>query len=239
MYIAVCDDNTEELQHLTDLLVQWQHVHQTTLRFKTFPSGTELLAAAEKEAFSLYLLDVMMPGTDGMTVAREIRTFDDTAEIVFLTASPSFAYESYSVHALDYLLKPIRSELLFPILDRLFLQEQHPKEGLLLKCGAQLIRVPFSYLTYVEVNGKHLYFSMTDGSEREVYGSLNEYGPLLLCRPEFIQIHRSYIINMLQIKDMSPSGIHTFSGKTLPVSRRIYPQLQQEYIKLLFVDREH
>ncbi len=238
MYIALCDDQAEELAVLTGLLDRWQSERQKALRFKTFRSAAELLNAAEKEPFTLYLLDVMMPGTDGLAAAREIRSFDETADIVFLTSSPGFAYESYGVHALDYLLKPIRAELLFPILDLLSLREQKPLEGLTLKCGATLIRVLFSQLTYVEVNGKHLYFNLTDGSVHEVYGTLHEYEPALLSRPEFMRPHRSYIVNMLQAAELSPAGIHTFSGKTLPVSRLLYPQLQKDYMKLLFAQRE-
>lgn len=234
MYIAVCDDQIEELDLLVDLLHQWQRMHRTQVRFKIFRSAAELLDAAEKEFFTLYLLDVMMPGTDGMTAAREIRRFDDAAEIVFLTSSPGFAYESYAVRALDYLLKPVSGKLLFPILDRLYLRDQKPSEGLTVKCGATLIRIPFSRLTYVEVNGKHIYFNLTDGSVREVFGTLHEYEPMLLSRPEFMRTHRSYIVNMFQVAELSQSGVQTFSGRNLPVSRRIFSQLQKDYMKLMF-----
>lgn len=238
MYLAVCDDQANELDILKSLLDRWQSERRTVLRYKTFRSAAELLDTAGRESFTLYLLDVMMPGTDGLAAAREIRSFDDAADIVFLTASPEFAYESYGVRALDYLLKPIRAEKLFPILDRLSLREQKPQEGLTLKCGASLIRVPFSHLAYVEVSGKRLYFNLTDGSVREVFGTLKEYGPLLLDRPEFAQVHRSYIVNMLQAAELSPAGIRTFSGKELPVSRLLYPQVQKDYLKLLFAERE-
>ena len=57
-----------------------------------------------------------MPGVTGMEAAREIRSFDDAADIVFLTTSPGFAYESYGVRALEYLLKPISPKTLYNIL---------------------------------------------------------------------------------------------------------------------------
>jgi len=135
-------------------------------------------------------------------------------------------------------LKPIASEQLFSILDKLYLREQKPEEGLTLKCGTTLIRLPFSRLAYVEVNGKHLYFNMTDGSVKEVFGSLNEYEDVLLARPEFMRAHRSYIVNMLQAAELSQAGIRTFTGKTVPVSRRLYPQLQKDYMAMLFSERE-
>ena len=238
MYIAVCDDQISELDILTHLLDLWQKDRRKGLRYKTFRSAAELLSVAEKEPFTLYILDVMMPGTDGLAAAREIRVFDSSANIIFLTSSPGFAYESYGVHAMDYLLKPIRSEILFPILDRIHQQEQNLQDSITVKSGTTLIRIPFSQLTYVEVNGKHLYFNLSDGSIRQIYGTLKEYEPQLLCRPEFMQVHRSYIVNMLQIAELSPSGISTFSGKNIPVSRLLYSQLQKDYMKLLFSRRE-
>lgn len=122
MYIAICDDQADELAELAELLNRWQIERRAALRFKAFHSAAELLDSTEKEAFSLYFLDIIMPGEDGISAAREIRNFNDAAEIIFLTSSPAFAYESYGVRALDYILKPIRAEMLFPILDRLFLR---------------------------------------------------------------------------------------------------------------------
>lgn len=116
MYIAVCDDQTEELKDLTELLGAWETDRGTPVRVKSFRSAAELLDAARHERFTLYLLDIMMPGLNGMDAAREIRGFDKAADIIFLTSSPGFAYDSYSVQALEYLLKPIRAKTLYPIL---------------------------------------------------------------------------------------------------------------------------
>ena len=77
MYIAVCDDQVEELTALTALLEQWQTERRIPLRCRAFRSAGDMLDAARHERFTLYLLDVMMPGIDGMDAAREIRTFDD------------------------------------------------------------------------------------------------------------------------------------------------------------------
>ena len=104
MNIAVCDDQAEELETVTELLLQWQAQRRCPLHFRTFRSAAQLLDAARRERFTLYLLDVMMPGMDGMAAARELRSFDEAAALVFLTSSPGFAYESYGVQALEYLL---------------------------------------------------------------------------------------------------------------------------------------
>ena len=236
MYIAICDDQPEELRTLTVLLQSWQKDHPG-VRCRYFRNADTLLEAARHERFTLYLLDVMMPGVDGMDAAREIRMFDTAADIVFLTSSPGFAYESYGVKALEYLLKPVRGALLYPVLDRLYLRESRPDEALVVKAGSAIIRVPFSHLAFVEVRGKHLYFNRIDGQVREVSGSMKDYEQALLVRPEFVRIHRSYIVNMLQIEELSPAGVHTFSGAQLPVSRLLYSKVQEAYIAFLFSDR--
>lgn len=238
MYIAVCDDQSNELDNIIHLLNLWQAQQNVTLQYKAFRSAVELLNAAEKERFSLYLLDIMMPGMDGMAAAQGIRSFDETAEIVFLTSSTDFAYASYGVRALDYLLKPVHEDKLFSILNRMILRENEPQDGLLLKSGATLIRVPFSQLCHVEVLNKHLYYHLSDGTVREVSGRLKDCESLLLTRPEFKQIHRSFIVNLLKVTEFSPNSVTTVTGKILPVSRGLYHELQTDYIKLLFSREE-
>ena len=213
MNIAVCDDQAEELETVTELLRQWQAQRRCPLHFRTFRCAAQLLDAARRE-------------------------FDEAAALVFLTSSPGFAYESYGVKAMEYLLKPVRAQTLHPILDQLWQREQRPQDSLTLKTGGTLIRIPFSQLAFVEVNGKHLYFNLAGGQVRQTAGTLRDYEAVLLAREEFTRIHRSYIVNMMQISELSPAGVRTFSGKNLPVSRLLYPQLQKNYMKLLFLERE-
>lgn len=234
MYIAVCDDQVEELNEIDALLHAWETERNIPLRRRSFQSVMELLEEAPREKFTLYLLDVLMPGMNGMNAAHEIRSFDCAADMVFLTSSPEFACESYRVQALDYLLKPVDKGMLFRLLDRLYSQEQRPQEALVLKTSTTILRIPFSGLSFVEVIGKRLYFNMVGGDVRKVAGSLKDYEELLLARPEFMRVHRSYIVNMLQAEEFSSSHIRTFSGKDIPVSRLLYPQLQKDYMSLLF-----
>ena len=149
-----------------------------------------------------------------------------------------FAYESYSVHALDYLLKPVRAEKLFLLLDQLLLREQTPQEGLNIRCGQTLNRIPFSQLSHVEVNGKRLTFTLADGTQLQTPGALKNYEQTLLARTDFFHIHRSYIVNTLQIAALTPASVQMFCGERLPVSRLLYPKLQAAYLRLMFTREE-
>lgn len=226
MYIAVCDDQIEELEKVKELLDAWRTERGSSMHYKTYRSAAELLDAARRERFTLYLLDVLMPGMTGMDAAREIRTFDAAAEIVFLTTSPGFAYESYGVRAIDYLLKPLNSKLLYPVLDRLHRREQKPQDGLTVKSEGVLLRLPFAQLTYVEVNGKHLYFNMADGSVHEVSASLKEYSGALRAVSELPEGQRHVSLycgvrqNKLLIEVRNPYAGTVYMKNGVPASVR-------------------
>ena len=183
----------------------------------------------------LLFLDIQMPNLSGLELSRLL---PPEMKVIFTTAFEQYAVEGFRVEALDYLLKPVSAKLLFPLLDRLYQREQNPQDGLTVRSEGVLVRLPFSQLSYVEVMGKHLFFHMTDDSVHEVVGALKEYEGALLARPEVMRTHRSYIVNMLQAEKLSPAGVVTFSGRSVPVSRLLYNQLQKDYLELLFSGRD-
>ena len=120
MKIAICDDDKNELFHILSLLADYQIQKNTDFSYKPFESSMELAtnAAEERqisyrssnaaeERYDIYLLDVVMPGLNGIELAKEIRSSDKAADIIFLTSSPEFAVESYTVKASNYLVKPV------------------------------------------------------------------------------------------------------------------------------------
>lgn len=237
MYIAICDDNPQDLKHTEEILLQYASC-RVPIRYKLFDRAEHMLQAAKNERFTHYLLDVIMPELDGVTAAQEIRTFDADAKLVFLTSFKEYAYQSYRVKACDYLLKPVQADQLLSLLAHFEEEERSVLECLCIQDGRCLFRIPFSRLSHLEINQKKLYFFLTGGEVRQISGSMAEYESLLLSRAEFIKIHRSYIVNLGQISSLSPGGCMMFSGKNLPVSRLLYHQVQDRFMAHLFHEQE-
>jgi len=238
MYIAVCDDNSHDLKQIAEIITQYASSCPVPVKFKLFDNAEQMLKATRTERFTHYFLDVVMSPLDGVTAAHEIRTFDADAKLIFLTSFKEYAYQGYRVKAYDYLLKPIEADQLLPLLTRLQNEEGCCEECLCIKDGRFLFRLPFARLSHLEINQKKLYFFMTDGEIRQIPGSMSEFESILLARPEFIKIHRSYIVNLGQISSLSPGGCVMFSGKNLPISRLLYHQVQSRFMAHLFRSQE-
>ena len=234
MRIAICDDDKDELSHISSMIGTYKQERCAPVICKAFQSATELLATSKAGEYDLYLLDVMMPGVDGMETAKELRSFDSSAAIVFLTSSPEFAVESYKYKAQDYLLKPANAERLFPILDALLEKQQKPGDGLSVKTKCGIARILFERLSHVEVVTKQVYFHLSDGSVRETTASLAKFEDALLSHPEFVRVHRAYIVNLWQVAELAASEIITLSGKKIPVSRQNYVKVRDAYVEQMF-----
>ena len=78
----------------------------------TANDGESALRLTEQLKPDLLLLDIAMPGMNGLEVARALAAMDQSPAIIFVTAFDRFAVEAFGVAAIDYVLKPVESERL-------------------------------------------------------------------------------------------------------------------------------
>ncbi len=238
MKIAICDDDLQEINHITSLIDRYKSESKTPIVYKTFQSATELISNVSSGDCSILFLDILMPGINGMQAAHEIRAYDSDVKIVFLTSSPEFAVESYEVKAYDYILKPVSKDKLFSVLNAVNTREQKSLEGLTVKTQWGMARILFSRIAFVEIMNKKLYFYLVNGCVQEVTSSLAAFEEELLARSEFIKVHRSYIVNLWQVGELRAKELITYAGKKVPISRLLYSKVRDAYMKHLFLDSE-
>lgn len=106
-------------------------------------------------------------------------------------------------------------------------------QGLLLKSRDGIVRIAFGQLEYVEVLNKIVSFHLTDSTVREVSAALADIEEKLLSRPEFLKVHRSYLVNLSHVQAVSGGSIATNSGHTIPVARQRLSQVQDAYMHFL------
>lgn len=141
--MGFCDDDLSVLDELHELLGSYRAEHNADIAPTAFQSPFELLASIEKGArFDILLLDVLMPGENGIEAAREIRQYDSNVKIIFLTSSAEFAVQSYTVGAYFYQLKPIWPESFFRLMDSVIAAcSRESSASLILRCRTGITRV--------------------------------------------------------------------------------------------------
>ena len=110
----VVDDEPLAIERLQLLLARCQGVNLVG----TAPDGEAALRIAEAVAPDLLLLDIAMPGMDGIEVARSLGSSNADPAVIFITAFDNFAVAAFDVAAVDYLMKPVHIDRLERALDR-------------------------------------------------------------------------------------------------------------------------
>jgi len=236
--IAICDDNSRDLSHITSLVESYRKNKKTDIVYMSFLNAIDLLESLKKREYDLLLLDVLMPGFNGLQAAHELRKQNDKIEIIFLTSSPEYAVESYNVRAHHYLLKPATEDKLFPLLDKLIEKLKKPEEAIIVKSSSSVFTIPYKNIEYVEINAKTIYFYLTDNDVKKVSGSMAEYEALLLKRSGFIKVHRSYLVNLHWVQQLNQKELITLTGRKVPIARTVYTQIRTAYTQFLFKEAD-
>lgn len=237
--LAICDDNIDELSHLVSLIEEYRAVKQTEYKYAVFHNGFELLPILEKGGcFDIYLLDIIMPGFSGIDLGKEIRVFDQNAQIVFLTSSPEFALDSYSVKAINYVLKPITKEkLFFTLNDVLEHVEREQEAAIVVKSSDGLQKILLSKLTFVEAMGRKTFYHLASGRVIECSLQFSAVCEELSKQSCFIKPHRSYLVNMSYIDTITSTEIILQTFSSIPIAQGRAKEIRGRYLAFQMEDK--
>lgn len=234
--IAFCDDDMEVLHQMNELLDRYRVERNEDITYAAFQSPFELLTEIEKGIrLDILFLDVVMPGQNGMDVAKEIRQYDTNMKIIFLTSSPEFAVESYSVGAYFYQLKPIWEESFFRLMDSVLAECTKTQENsLILRSKEGITRIDLEKLEYCEVIGRTLFFHLGNGKVFESVGSLDDLFLQLKPYGNFLRPHRSFLVNMDYIQNISYRAIKLISLAEIPIPHGKCSEIKNKYLEYAF-----
>lgn len=234
--IGLCDDDISTLNDLNLLLDQYHRERNSRLTYAAFQSPLDLLAEIQKGThFDILFLDILMPGENGINTAREIREHNNAVNIIFLTSSCEFAVESYSVDAYSYQIKPICREDFFKLMDSVVNNCRKTKEhSLILRCKNNISKIDLDRLEYCEVMGHSLFFHMDNGTVTESAGSLDYLCRELLTYKNFLRPHRSFLINLEYVRDISYKAITMDSLAKIPIPHGKCSRIKDLYLEYAF-----
>lgn len=234
--IALCDDDLSVLKELGILLEHYQARQEQKIDYLSFCSPLELLAEVAKGLrLDILLLDVLMPGENGINAAREIRQYDNNVKIIFLTSSPEFAVQSYTVGAFFYQIKPICEEGFFALMDAVIAKCRAQRDhSLLLRCKTGIVRIDLEQLAYCEVIRRTLFWHMENGTVWESIGSLEGLWSEVEQYGNFLHPHRSFVINMEYVTHISTKAITMYGMAQIPIPHGRYTEIKNTYLEYAF-----
>ncbi|MBD9535558.1 response regulator transcription factor [Stenotrophomonas sp. STM01] len=239
MKVVIADDEPLARGRLRALLAG----HDGVVVLAEAANGDEALQACAQHQPDLLLLDIAMPGIDGLEVARQLARVEPRPAVVFCTAFDAHALSAFEAAAIDYLMKPIRAERLTAALERArtFLAGRasppahQPRRTLSARLRGSLRLVPVEDILYLQAEEKYVVLHHARGQDlvEESLRSLEEeFGS------RFIRIHRNCLVarDRLQEVRRTPAGqvqaVLRGVEQPLEVSRRCVANLRTELVRL-------
>lgn len=230
--LAICDDNIDELSNMAQLVNAYRISRNFNCKYTVFSNGVDLVSALEKgKRFDIYYLDIIMPSFTGIDAAKEIRRFDKTAPIIFFSSSPEFALESYSVKAINYVLKPVSKEKLFFTFDEVLDRTKAEKdEAIIVKSNDGIQRILISNLVFAEVIGRYVLYHLRSGKVIECTDSFSAVCDNLLKYGQFIKPHRAFIVNMQYVDTIQNNRVRLQTLSSVPIAQGKVREIKQQYL---------
>ncbi|MBQ7337301.1 MAG: response regulator transcription factor [Clostridia bacterium] len=229
--IAICDDEQNQIEYLSDVVSAWARKNRHVAELKTYSSAKSFLFDySEEKDFDILLLDIEMPGMNGVELAKAVRKENSTVQIVFITGYYEYFSDGFDVSALHYLIKPADERKLLPVLDRAVSNLNYRQRAVLLTSPDGDVKVSLADICYVESENVHVAVHAVNGVYRSRI-SLAKFSEQL--DETFIKVHRSYIVGLKYVKKISRTDITMLNGDLVPISRGMYDEVHAALIKFL------
>ncbi len=208
-------------------------------------NGTEAIALAVRLAPDVVLMDIRMPGMDGVEAARHLGQLEEPPAVIFITAYDEYALRAFDTSAVGYLLKPVRREKLADTLTRAA-RLTKPQLAAIAKAAAprqrrthlsvrirgELRLIPIEDVLYFLADQKYVTVRHSGGEDliEESLKSLEEE-----FDPDFLRIHRNSLVAVRHISSIERSGEGQYSVRLrgietdLPVSRRLATEVLRRF----------
>lgn len=214
--IAIVDDDERIRNQLKTYIDRYSETAAEPFQASLFPFP-ELFLTNYRPDYDIVLMDIDMPGMDGLETARRLRALDERVVLLFITNLAQYAINGYEVAATDFVVKPVSYETFAYKLTRaLRYVRESTRPSLLLKTEDGTATVEMDDVKYIEVQGHYVFYH----THREIYrlrgslkGTIEE-----LNDPAFFVCDKGFIVNLAYIDEVDANTV-TVAGETINVSR--------------------
>ena len=226
--IAICDDEQKDRDFVAALSRRWAGQRGNTVELTEFSSAEQFLFCyGEQSDYDILLLDIEMGQMDGVQLAKQLRQKNETIQIVFVTGYSDYISEGYEVAALHYLMKPVREEKFFSVLDRAADKLRKNERTLTLELSGELVRLPVYQIRSAEVQGNYVTIhAKTDYTAKMTLSELEAQ-----LDDHFFRLGRSALVNLGCVARVTRTTVVLTDGSALPLPRGAYDRINRAIIQ--------
>ncbi len=230
MRVAICDDEKPMQTILENLLDEFGRLRNIDISIDKFDNGHDLLRVLNEKEYEIVFMDHQMQDIDGMETSRLIRSRNTDCVIIFVSAFPEVAVNSYEVNAFRFIVKPINKEKLFKAIDD-HLRSIDYDNLLILNTNDGKWKIKMSDIIYAEAKGKHTIVRTVQKSfEINIHMKKIEDK---LPSEKFCRCQRAYIAGFAHINNHTNTEIIFDNGERAQIGKAYYSKFKnafQEYI---------
>ena len=203
----------------------------------SYTDSITAINAVKKQKPDLLFLDIQMPNIDGMELAHSL---PEQTRVIFTTAFKEYAFESYEVNALDFLLKPIRYTKFLTAVEKAKKQISPQSEAsqpspqpntVFLRVDGEWRNVVIDKITYVNCIKDYVMFYLDDEPRPLITHLTMKAVEQMLPSEKFLRIHRSYIVAIDKISKIDRNDC-VYIGKEIIHVPEGYQQALQNFLEM-------
>ena len=229
MIVVICDDNPIERENLLEVTTHISKSEGYDAEFEVFENAKQMLFELEDklELIDVILLDINMPGIDGMEAALKLRSNGYIGEIVFTTVSKSHMLGAFDVRAFNYIVKgeTDSAKTVRIIKGVLGIASEKSKEYMLFTGIGEYRNIAINDIKYFEVRGKII--TVYYGSKSFEFISTIGKRENLLFTKGFLRVHRSFLVSLQYIKTFTYEEVTLIDRTVISVGRKYYSGLKE------------
>ena len=228
MLFFICDDNCEVNDFIRNKIAEKYGNSVETL---LFTDAVKLIEYIKEEHIpDVIIMDICFENANGIACLREISDLIENIPVIFITGYMEYCQDIFlGFKPWGLLTKPIDEEKLYYHTDNLVTQYDGKYRTIKIFFGRDSFDIQTGDIEYVESSGRKSLYYMRDKKIFEEYIKLDKVSEKL--KTGFIRCHKSYLVNLDYVKDVTDSDIVLKSGELIPISRSCKDAVKNDYFE--------
>lgn len=232
MRVAVCDDDTTALNIISNSLEGIFSQRGVEVNLEPYSSALELAEVMQRRKFDLLLLDIDMPGLDGISFAKTLREQGNQVDVMYISSREDKVFESLRIHPIGFIRKSRFLEEM-PEIVGAYLDTRAARNevsSIVLKKAGLVRPLRADAIAYIEGKRKDQSIHLVESSTITIRSTMQALEDELVGAG-FIRIHQGYLVNYRQIELIEDQEVLLSSGERLPISRRKAAAVRAKYLE--------